>query len=221
MTFSTQQPIYNLDAGKQGEIKLSSAVFDVPMNYDLVHRVAVSLSSNRRRPIAHTKTKGEVRGGGKKPWAQKGTGNARAGSIRSPIFKGGGVTFGPRNEVNFQKKINKKERRRAFIEVLSSKVRDGELKIIESFKLEKPSTKKLANLFKKLDSEDKSSLVVVLKDNEILRKSLGNLPRTRFAQAADICSLDLLNYKFLYLEKEVVDYYEKKYATVGAKKSKK
>ncbi|MEA3273594.1 MAG: 50S ribosomal protein L4 [Patescibacteria group bacterium] len=216
-----QQPIYNLDASKQGELKLAPAVFDVPMNYDLVHRVAVSLSSNRRRPIAHTKTKGEVRGGGKKPWSQKGTGNARAGSIRSPIFKGGGVTFGPRNEVNFQKKINKKERKKAFVEVLSSKLRDGELKIIESFKLETPKTKKLADLFKKLGTEGKSGLVVTLENNDQVKKSLANLPRISFAQAANICSLDLLNYKFLYLEKAVVGYYEKKYATVEVKKSKK
>lgn len=216
-----QQPIYNLDASKQGELKLAPAVFDVPMNYDLVHRVAVSLSSNRRRPIAHTKTKGEVRGGGKKPWSQKGTGNARAGSIRSPIFKGGGVTFGPRNEVNFQKKINKKERKKAFVEVLSSKLRDGELKIIESFELETPKTKKLADLFKKLGTEGKSGLVVTLENNDQVKKSLANLPRISFAQAANICSLDLLNYKFLYLEKAVVGYYEKKYATVEVKKSKK
>jgi large subunit ribosomal protein L4 len=216
-----KQPIYNLEGEKIKEIEISPIIFDMPFDSELVFRTATSLASNKRRPLAHTKTRGEVRGGGKKPWSQKGTGNARAGSIRSPIFKGGGVTFGPRNKVNFKKKINKKERRKTFLEVFSCKLRDGELKIIDSFKLEKPNTKKLSSLLKKIGGWEKSGLVVTSSKNENLGKSVKNLERIDFLQATNVSSLDLLNHKFFYLDKESFSYYENKYKGVKIKKNKK
>ena len=100
--------VYNLEGKKTGEMELPPEVFDVKFKDSLVHQVYVAHISNARKTLAHTKTKGEVRGGGKKPWKQKGTGRARHGSIRSPLWKGGGITFGPRSERNFSKKINKR-----------------------------------------------------------------------------------------------------------------
>src|SRR3989344_3523977 len=100
--------IYNSKGEQSGKISLPETIFGVAWNADLVHQVITSMMSNAREPIAHTKTRGEVRGGGKKPWQQKGLGRARHGSIRSPIWVGGGITHGPRNDENFSRKINKK-----------------------------------------------------------------------------------------------------------------
>ena len=105
-------PLYNQEGKESGQALLPKEIFDVKFNSDLVHQVAVSQAANRRRVIAHTKGRGDVRGGGKKPWRQKGTGRARHGSRRSPIWKGGGVTFGPTKERVFKKDIPKKMRRK-------------------------------------------------------------------------------------------------------------
>src|SRR3989338_7273411 len=104
--------VYNQEGEKVKEMDLNPAVFEVAMNNDLVHQAVVAQAANKRKPLAHTKDKGEVRGGGKKPWKQKGTGRARHGSSRSPLWIGGGVTFGPTNERNFSKKINKKMKKK-------------------------------------------------------------------------------------------------------------
>ena len=118
-------PIYNQKGEDVGKEELEKEIFEVPFNADLVHQVAVSQMSNKRQLLAHTKDRGEVSGGGKKPRAQKGTGRSRQGSIRSPLWIGGGVTFGPRKERNFKKIIPKKMKRKAFLVVLSEKVREG------------------------------------------------------------------------------------------------
>ena len=117
--------IYNQKGEKTGKIDIPESIFSLEPNIDLIHQVYVAQQANSRIAIAHTKTRGEVRGGGKKPWKQKGTGRARHGSIRSPIWKGGGVTFGPRSDRNFSKAINKKQRQKALFMVLSSKVNDN------------------------------------------------------------------------------------------------
>ena len=105
--------VYNQQGKKVGQTILPKEIFEVPMNADLVHQVFISHTANQRQNSAHTKNRGEVRGGGRKPWRQKGTGRARHGSIRSPLWKGGGVTFGPRNEKNWKKDIPKKMKRKA------------------------------------------------------------------------------------------------------------
>jgi len=117
--------IYNTKGTKAGDIDLPEEVFGLDMNESLVHQVYVSMMSNKRSNIAHTKDRSDVSGGGKKPWKQKGTGRARVGSNRSPIWIGGGITFGPRNDKNFKKKINKKMKSKALFTVLSQKMRDG------------------------------------------------------------------------------------------------
>src|SRR3990167_1999081 len=123
--------VYNIEGKKAGTITLPDSIFGVRWNADLVKQVADSLMSTKRKPVAHTKNRGEVRGGGKKPWQQKGTGRARHGSTRSPIWIGGGVSGGPRNEKNFDKKINKKMKAKALYTILSAKLKNGEVLFVD------------------------------------------------------------------------------------------
>src|SRR5436853_6808436 len=125
--------IYNIEGKETGKITLPENIFGLPWNADLVHLVVVGMHANARTNVAHTKDRGEVRGGGKKPWRQKGTGRARHGSIRSPIWRGGGVTHGPRNEKNYARAIPKKIRAKALFMALSRKLKDGEIIFVDSF----------------------------------------------------------------------------------------
>ncbi|MCC2631048.1 MAG: ribosomal protein large subunit ribosomal protein, partial [Candidatus Paceibacter sp.] len=133
--------IYNQTGKEAGKVTLPEAVFGASWNADLVHQVAVSMMSNAREPIAHTKTRGEVRGGGKKPWQQKGLGRARHGSSRSPIWVGGGVAHGPRNDKNYSKKINRKMKTAALYTLLSKKFKDGEIIFVDALSFDAPKAK--------------------------------------------------------------------------------
>ncbi len=133
--------VYNQKGKENGTVELPAAVFDVAWNGDLVHQIVHAMRANARPPVAHTKDRGDAAGGGKKPWRQKGTGRARHGSIRSPIWRGGGVTFGPLNERNYKKKINKKMRAGALYAVLSEKYRRGELLFVDKFEFGEMKTK--------------------------------------------------------------------------------
>ena len=124
--------VYNKENEKVGTTDLPDTVFSASWNPDLVHQAVVAQQANSRQTVAHTKDRSDVRGGGRKPWRQKGTGRARHGSIRSPLWKGGGVTFGPRTERRFRKSINTKMRRGALFSTLSRKYQDGEVTIIDS-----------------------------------------------------------------------------------------
>lgn len=133
--------VYTTKGNKAQQITLPEHVFGVAWNNDLVHQVTTSMRANARANTAHTKDRGDVRGGGKKPWRQKGTGRARHGSIRSPLWVGGGVTFGPRNERNYAKKINRKMRVKALFAVLSAKFRAGELIFVDDLAISNGKTK--------------------------------------------------------------------------------
>ncbi len=179
-------------------------IFDVKVNTDLIHQVIVSQMANRRQVIAHTKGKGEVRGGGRKPWRQKGTGRARVGSIRSPIWRGGGVTFGPTKKRVFKKKINKKMKRKALLMVLSVKAKDNLLILLDTLKIEKPKTKLMVDVLKKLPCKGRTSLIVLPTMNQNIIKAVKNLAQTETIQAKDLNTLDLLNFKYLLMPKEAV-----------------
>ncbi|MBD3300272.1 MAG: 50S ribosomal protein L4 [Candidatus Moranbacteria bacterium] len=211
-----KSPVYNLSAKKIKEIRLKKEVFGLKINHNLVHQTMVALAANKRRSTAHTKTRREVRGGGRKPWRQKGTGNARAGSIRSPLFRGGAVTFGPSKEKNHRKKINKKMRQKAFLCSLSSKYKDDELRIIDNYKLEKPNTRKLVELIDNLKLKNNSILFASREKNDNLSKSLNNINKTTYRITADISSLDLLNHKYFFLDQDSINYLQEKY--LGSKK---
>src|SRR3989344_4577537 len=136
-----ESPIYNQQGKVTGKITLPESIFGVPWNADLVHEVVRLINSNSRTAIAHTKTRGEVRGGGKKPWKQKGTGRARHGSSRSPIWVGGGVAHGPRSDKNFERKINKKARTKALLAILSRKFQDGEILFLDGITMNVPKAR--------------------------------------------------------------------------------
>src|SRR5882672_10916061 len=136
-----ESPIYNAQGKKTGTINLPESVFGVFWNDALMHQVVTSMHSNARPNVANTKGRGEVRGGGKKPWQQKGTGRARHGSSRSPIWKGGGVTHGPLSEKNYIKKVNKQMRQKALLVTLSRKYKDGEIIFVDSIETKEPKAK--------------------------------------------------------------------------------
>lgn len=136
-------PIKSLTGETLSTVKLNPNVFGVAWQPALIHQVVTSQESNKRQPIAHTKTRAEVRGGGAKPWKQKGTGRARHGSSRSPIWVGGGVTFGPRNTRNFHKKVNIKARRKALCMALTVKFQAGKISLVETLKFDPPRPKRL------------------------------------------------------------------------------
>ena len=192
-------PVYNIKGEKVKDIELPKEVFEVELNADLVHQVAVSQSSNRRVVRAHTKDRSEVSGGGRKPWKQKGTGRARAGSIRSPIWKGGGVTFGPTNDRNFKKKINTKMKRKALLMVLSEKAKNNFLILLEDLKLEKPKTKDMAGILQKLPSAKGKGLIVlpVMEKNTILASR--NVKDVKTIQAKDLNVFDMLSSQYLIM----------------------
>ncbi len=155
--------VYNQEGKEVGSAELPKEIFEVPMNADLVHQVAQAQFANMRIVHAHTKDRSEVRGGGKKPWRQKGTGRARHGSIRSPIWIGGGVTFGPTNKRNFKKKVNKKMKRKALFIALSSKAKDDEIILLDELKLKEPKTKEMAGMLRRMSLLRASSAEVATK----------------------------------------------------------
>lgn len=133
--------LYSQKGDVKGKVQVPESIFGLPWNADLVHQVIVSMESSARNNTAHTKNRGEVRGGGKKPWKQKGTGQARHGSTRSPIWVGGGVAHGPRNEKNYDRKVNRKMKAKALFTILSKKYKDGEIIFVDTLSFKEPKTK--------------------------------------------------------------------------------
>ena len=199
--------LYNQEGKSAGKLSVPADVFGLPWNADLVHEVVRLMNSNARTPIAHTKTRGEVRGGGKKPWKQKGTGRARHGSSRSPIWVGGGVTHGPRNDKNFTRKINKKTKMKALFTVLSRKFRDGEILFVDSLKIAAPKTKDAKMILSSLSkikgfenlSAKKSNAAIIAMDakSEAVSKSFNNIGSISVEEFRNINPVSLLNHSLL------------------------
>ncbi len=201
--------VYNQKGEDAGTILLPKEVFEVEMNNDLVHQVVVSQAANRRRVIAHTKDRKEVSGGGRKPWRQKGTGRARHGSIRSPIWRGGGITFGPTKERVFKKKIPQKMKRKALFMVLSAKAKNKLLLVLDKLTIEKPKTKQATGLIKDLranikDFKTGTILITIPNNDKNIVLSIRNMVRVEVKQARDLNVLDLLSFKYLIMPKESV-----------------
>ena len=206
-----QSEIYNIQGKSVGKIDLPEQIFGLEFSNPTVHQVIVSMMSNKRTVIADTKDRSEVSGGGKKPWKQKGTGRARHGSIRSPIWRGGGITFGPTKERNFSKKINKKMKRQALFQILSSKLKDGEILFVDKISLEDKKTKKAKEIlenfskikgFEKILSKKKNSALILNTEfNENNIKSFANFSNIKLDELRKINPLDLVNYKYLVIVK--------------------
>jgi large subunit ribosomal protein L4 len=206
--------VYNLQNEKVGTIDLPVKVFGAKWNAALVKQVLEAQLANARSPWAHAKDRSEVRGGGRKPWRQKGTGRARHGSTRSPIWVGGGKAHGPRNDRDYTQKVNKKMKRAALFAALSQKVKEGELKIFDSMALEAPKTKMLASTLNVLLSMKKGAkrfdvLLVAGGEDKSLFRASTNLVKTKALEAASLNIYDILNHKNLFIDKEAVAMIEK------------
>lgn len=194
---------------QSGSIELPAEIFDLPANNELVHQVYTAQGSNERQGTASVKTRDEVRGGGAKPWRQKGTGRARHGSIRSPIWRGGGITHGPRTERNWYKKINKKMRDKALMTVLSQKMRDGEIIFVDEINFSAPKTaqaqsalmaiKEATGAEKLTRAKRGTVLLTTLEHTPTTVKSFANLPGVSVDEVRKLSVIDALRHKYLII----------------------
>ena len=206
--------LQNQEGNDIGTTELSDAFFAVKMNTDLVHQVVQAQMANARHSIAHTKGRGEVRGGGKKPWKQKGTGRARHASIRSPIWKGGGVAFGPTKERNFTRSMNKKMIRKALAMVFSAKAKDQKIFMLDRVSFTEPKTKLGAAMLKKFITPRDSLLLITPQKDRAIERTLRNLPKTGVISADSLNVRDVLASKYIMIVQDSVAIIEKMYGVV-------
>ena len=204
--------VYNQKGEVTGEIELKPELFEVAPNKALIHEVVVAQQANARMPIAHAKDRSEVRGGGRKPWRQKGTGRARAGSRRSPLWKGGGVTFGPLKIRNFSKKVNHKVKQKALAMTLSDKVVHDRFIVVETLKLPELKTKAFVAVYEKLPVSGKKTLVVTSKADAEIKRTVDNLPKVAITAANSLNTVDVLAHEYILVAKETVEEINKIYA---------
>lgn len=201
--------VYNQQGKETGSITLPESVFNVKWNADLVHQVVTAMQANARTPIAHTKNRAEVSGTGKKPWKQKGTGSARHGSRRSPIWRTGGVAHGPRNERDYGQKINKKMRAKALYAVLTKKFQDGEVLFVNALTFAAPKTKdakatiaelsKIQGFEKLATRRTNTALIADTTKNDAVQKSFQNFSNLMLEEVRNLNPVEVLRYKFLII----------------------
>ncbi|MFA6393666.1 MAG: 50S ribosomal protein L4 [Patescibacteria group bacterium] len=220
--------VYNQEGLETGEKVLSEKIFAVPANEELIRQVVVSLMANKRKVIAHTKTRSNVRGGGRKPWKQKGTGRARAGTIRSPLWIGGGVVFGPLKERNFKMKINKKMNQKAIFMAISDRVKNDSLVLLDSVSIDEYKTKKFEEIINKITDNRKqitenagevkkkkrSVLMILEKSDGKTIRSGKNLSGVEIINLDNINLLDLLKYRELVLTVGAAEKLEERYKKI-------
>ena len=198
--------VYSGNGEQVGEMELNDKIFGAKINEGAMHDVALSQMANSRRGTASTKTRGEVSGGGRKPWRQKGTGRARTGSIRSPIWRGGGVVFGPRPR-SYEYRLPRKIRNLALRSALSAKLNGGSLIVLEELKFDEPKTKKMAEILRVFNVEGKA-VVATERGNLNAMKSARNIPGVLPRVVDKLSVLDLLTHKQLIMTKEAVTHLE-------------
>lgn len=196
--------LYDWQGKETGKEVLDPIVFGVEIKPELVQDMVVAQRKNAREPIAHTKGRSDVRGGGKKPWRQKGTGRARHGSIRSPLWIGGGITFGPTSKRNFSVKINKKLKEKVLRMILTDKAVEKKLVLVESYNLPEAKTKMLKESLDKLPSKGKSVLAVTKSAEENIVRASKNLPKVSTINFGSLNVLDLLKHEYLLVNKEML-----------------
>lgn len=210
-------PVYNQNGNELEEINTDSPIFNTKINKDLLHQVVVSQEANSRRVYADARDRAEVRGGGKKPWRQKGTGRARHGSIRSPLWKGGGVTHGPTSDRNFAKKINKKMAALALRMAMSEKAKDGEVVIMEELKLAPAKTKIAAKIISNLSKNEvlqyltRKTVAILLPDGSVAEtKAFRNIENVNIKPVSAVTAREVLAHAFVIMPKESIAVLEKR-----------
>ena len=203
-------PIFDTKGKEAGTISLPANLFGLSWNADLVHQVVTSMQANARTPVAHTKDRGEVRGGGRKPWKQEGTGRARHGSSRSPIWVGGGVAHGPRNDKSYEKKINKKLRTRALFVTLSQKLRDHEIIFVKSLGITEPKAARAKEAmvglsgmkgYEALSRKRVNAAFVATAARDVaVEKSFGNFRNIKVGDIVNLNPVSILSAKYLIIE---------------------
>jgi large subunit ribosomal protein L4 len=196
-------PVYNVEGQVVGELALSDAVFAVPVNETLLHQVVVGYLANRRQGTVGSKTRGQVSGGGRKMWRQKGTGRARQGSRRAPHWKGGGVVWGPRPR-EWRHALPRKMRRAALRQALSARLGEGRLRVLDQLSLERPRTKALVGILERLGLDDTRALVVTGQHDPNVYLSGRNVPGLEVSPALDLNALLVLRAKHVVLTREAV-----------------
>jgi large subunit ribosomal protein L4 len=192
-----------------GSVDLSEHIFGIEPNEAVVHEVVVAQLANKRQGTKGSKTRSEVSGGGKKPWRQKGTGRARAGTSRSPLWKGGGVIFAPKSR-DYSMKINRKVRNLAMRSVFSAKVADQELRVVDALTLDAPKTREMVSVLKAINAP--KALIVTPDKNDDVIRSAGNIPKVATATVSELNVYDMLKYDVLVLTKDALDKIEEVYA---------
>ena len=201
--------VYNMEGAEVGKIDLSDAVFGVEINEHLLHMAVVQQLANNRQGTQKAKTRSEVRGGGRKPWRQKGTGHARQGSIRAPQWTGGGVVFAPTPR-DYSFKLNKKEKRAALKSALTSRVLENKIVVVDELKMDEIKTKTFANVMNNLNVD--KALVVLADNDKNVVASAKNIPSIKTASTETINVYDILKYNTLVLTKDAVKNIQEVYA---------
>ena len=197
-------PVYNKNGEKVAGVELSDDKFGGPIRTRLLRDVVVMYEASKRQGNACTKTKGEVAGGGKKPWVQKHTGRARAGSIRSPLWKGGGASFGPKPR-DYSYSIPKKAKKQALISALASKVKDDEMVVIDKLDFVAPKTKQMVDLLKSLKIHGDSCLIVTNKLDKMAWLSTRNIPYVKILASGDLNAYEVLKQRKILLTRDALD----------------
>jgi len=187
-----------------GSVNLPEGIFGLPVRKDILHTSVINFLANQRQGTHSTKTKGLVSGGGKKPWKQKHTGRARAGSIRSPLWRGGGIIFGPQPR-DYSYRLPKNLKRRAVGEAFSAKVSDGAMTIIDAIAVEKPRTKDMVAILKNLGLAGKSVLIVLAEKDENILLSSRNIPGVKVSRVADLNPYEILKHETILITKGALD----------------
>lgn len=195
--------VYDITGNQTGDIELNDNIFGVEVNEAVLHQAVVMQLANQRLGTAATKTRAMVRGGGKKPWKQKGTGRARAGSIRSPLWVGGGTTFGPAPR-SYAFSMPRKARRLAIKSALSAKVKSGELLVLEDIKFAEPKTKNVVKMLDDLKSAETKALIILGETDETVTKSSRNIPGVKTINTNGVNVYDLLYHDKVIVTKDAV-----------------
>lgn len=210
--------LYNQKGEKTGSVKLNATFFEVPFNSDLIHQAQVRQHSNARLGLAHAKTRGNVKGSTRKPFRQKGTGNARRGSNKSAQLRGGGIIFGPLNTRNWTKDMPRKQRRKALFSALSEKARNKQVIALDGYKAETPKTKDFAKMIEKLPVE-RNVLIVIPQKDEIVQKSSSNIANSKTILVNYLNISDLIKYEKVLFLKEAFSKLEEVFGSTSQAKA--